>query len=57
MKNLENIHEEREVCQKEIEFYKKLADHWEGRWKQEWVTEQEQEKVRKIREETIGIAK
>ena len=57
MKNLKNIHEETEVCRKEVEFYKKLVDHWEGRWKQEWVTEQEHEKARKLREETREIAK
>ena len=37
MTNLRDMHKEIDTFRMEVEFQKKLADYWEGRWKQEYV--------------------
>ena len=37
MTNLGEIRKEVDLLRKEVEFQKKLADYWEGRWKQEYA--------------------
>ena len=32
MTNLEDMHKEVDILRMEVEFQKKLADYWEGRW-------------------------
>ena len=37
MTNFGEMHKEIDILRKEVEFQKKLADYWEGRWKQEYA--------------------
>ena len=37
MINLTDLHKKMEILRKEVEFQKKLAEHWEGRRKQEYL--------------------
>ena len=37
MTNLGGMRKETDILRKEIEFQKKLADYWEGQWKQEYA--------------------
>ena len=36
MAHLAEMYKEIEILRKEVEFQNRLAEHWEGRWKQEY---------------------
>ena len=41
MTTLEEMRKELDLFQNEVEFQKKLADYWEGWWKQEYAEKTE----------------
>ena len=41
MTTLEEMRKEMDILRNEVEFQKKLADYWEGRWKQEYAEKTE----------------
>ena len=53
---MNDIQEEIVILQKEVEFQKKLAEHWEGQWKPEYTEKTEllnkDMEMKKIRRDT-----
>ena len=41
MTTLEEMRKEMDILRNEVEFQRKLADYWEGRWKQEYAEKTE----------------